>query len=268
MDMESQTLNDLFASTGIAREQWQQAMNSNTRIAQLDTPQGTFWLKKSAPPRGEFRYHALNFFSWIMRLSLLKAVPQPGGKAAIAMEINRIEQLTQSGALVPEVISSSDDWLLIRHAGDSIVNTLKSADTIQCQRQYLFKRILVALRRIHHNQQYLSQAFIRNILLDQQQDRIVFIDFEDDPLAVMSLADAQARDLLLLINSTARFFINDQAFFHRCIQGFLSDHDPQVIETLRIASQRLQWVTRIPFQRLFGHDYQKLKTGILALNGL
>ncbi len=98
--------------------------------------------------------------------------------------------------------------------------------------------------------------------------QVAFIDFEDDPMSVMNLAQAQARDVLLLVNSTARFFVGDQAFFNDSIHDFIADHDPAMVTALRMTANRLQWLSRIPFQGLFGHDYQKLKTGILALKDL
>lgn len=266
--MELQTLNQLLTDQKINQDQWQQAMNSTRRIEKINTVEGAYWLKKAAPARGLFRYHALNFFSWLLRLPLLKAVPQPGGNLAIANEVKRLQTLSKAGILVPRLIAFAEDWLLIEEAGSSIIKPMKQADTSKKTRQQLLKKCLLAIKTLHQQGQYLSQGFVRNMLLDESRGQIAFIDFEDDPLEVMSLAEAQARDLLLLVNSTARFFVNDQTFFHQVIQTFLEDHDKQVIDTLKITTRRMQWISKLPFQKLFGHDYQKLKVGILALKGI
>ncbi len=257
-----------LSATGISASQWQSAMDSAERIEKLTTDQGIFWLKKAAPARGIFRYHALNFFAWAMRLPLLKAVPQPGGEAAIDVELKRIQSLHQAGVLVPRVVAHRADWMLIEHVGESIVKTMKQADTTQAKRQQLFALCLQALKQLHSKDLCLSQGFVRNLLIDPVSRRIAFVDFEDNPLAVMSLPEAQARDLLLLATSTARFFVDDVAFFEQQIKTFLTGHDPQMVAALKITTDRLQWLTRIPFQGFFGHDYQKLKVGILALKGL
>lgn len=267
--MEMDQVKTQLQQHDIAICQWRTAMDSNERIAKITTERGSFWLKKAAPARGVFRYHALNLFSRLLRLPLLKAVPQPGGNRAIANEISRIHTLASHGVLVPEVIVYDDSWLLIKDIGTSIIKTMKLTSTTQSRRQQLFTACLKAIKNVHSKGQYLSQAFIRNLLLhDEQTMQVAFIDFEDDPLTVMSLSAAQARDVLLLVNSTARFFVNDPAFFTDSIQQFTSGHDPEMIEALRATANRMQWITRIPFQGLFGHDYQKLKTGILALKGL
>ncbi len=266
-------MDDIFKNTsmtavGIQLQQWQQAMDSKERIEKITTEQGVYWLKKAAPARGVFRYYALNLFSWLLRLPLLKAVPQPGGKQAIANEIKRLTALQQAGVLVPKIIAHEEDWLLIEDVGVSIVKTLKQQSTEQEVRQQLLKQCLQAIKKLHLQKQYLSQGFIRNMLLDEVSNDIAFIDFEDDPLEVMTLAEAQARDLLLLVNSTARFFVDDQGFFNQAISEFLKDHDADMIAALKTTSSRMQWITRIPFQGLFGHDYQKLKVGILALRDM
>lgn len=262
-------LSSLLNTHGIKQSQWIAAMNSAERVIEIKTDDAVYWLKKAAGARGFWRYKALNFFSWILRLPLLRAVPQPGGNVAIQNGIKRIKILTSHGILVPELIAYEDSWLLIKHAGTSIVDEMKQASTSQHKRQQLFKACLTAIKSAHLKGQYLSQAFIRNMLLyDQQTMQISFIDFEDDPLKVMTLPESQARDLLLLVNSTARFFTEDTEFFNQVIQQFLIGHDPEMIKALRLTTNRMQWITRIPCQKLFGHDYQKLKVGLLALKNL
>ncbi len=266
--MVSSELKTQLEQHGIATCRWRAAMDSAERIEKITSDQGDYWLKKAAPARGVFRYHALNFFSWLMRIPLLKAVPQPGGDAAINTEIKRIQQLASHGILVPELIAHENSWLLIKDVGSSIIREMKQQDTSQGRRQELFTACLQAIKELHLKGQYLSQGFIRNMLMDKHNQQVAFIDFEDDPLSVMNLAEAQARDVLLLVNSTARFFVEDAGFFTDSIQQFIQDHDAQMVMALRTTANRMQWIAKVPFQGLLGHDYQKLKVGILALKGL
>lgn len=266
--MERNDIKKILNELNITEDQWTRAQDSPERIEKLKGKSGNYWLKKTAPARGVFRYHALNLFSWVLRLPLLKAVPQPGGELAIANELQRLTALKDAGVLVPEVLAHDKNWLLIEDIGQSIVKVMKQPDTPQLERQVLFQQCLDAIKTLHHNKQYLSQGFVRNMLLSETTQQVAFIDFEDDPLEVMSLVEAQARDLLLLVNSTARFFINDQVFFQQAIQSFLQNHDKGMIKALKQTCHRMQWITKIPFQKLFGHDYQKLKVGILALKDI
>lgn len=242
-------------------------MQDQERVVMLKTTGGQrYWLKKSAPNRGFWRYQALNLFSLLSRLPLLKAVPQQGGRTALNTEIRRIKQLSKVGIEVPNLVAQAADWLLLQDLGDSAVGFFKDSSVSKLQKQSLLRACLQAMRSLHDEQLYLSQAFVRNLIVIKQQPwHIGFIDFEDDPLEVMDLAQAQARDLLLFVDSVARFFMHDQAFFKNCIDEFLCDHNPQVKQWLRQTVVRLNWVTRVPLQRYLGHDYQKLKMGLLAL---
>ncbi len=251
----------------ISDAQWSNAFETDQSVVKIETSTGNYWLKKAAPARGIFRYHALNLFSKALRLPLLKAVPQPGGEAAILNETIRLTSLAENNINVPKLLAHGKDWLLIEDVGDSIVKQLKAKATTQQQRQHLFSLCLEAIKGVHLNDQYLSQCFVRNMLINQDEE-VVFIDFEDDPRTVMSVPEAQARDLLLFINSTARFFINDQSFFKQQVQRFLKDHDKTMIDTLEHTVKKMRWLTKVPFQQWLGHDYQKLKLGILALQGI
>jgi hypothetical protein len=149
--------------------------------------------------------------------------------------------------------------------GDPIIDEMKANRTDTELIRYLFRTCLSGIKQLHIKGQYLSQGFVRNILKIKDSDEVGFIDFEDDPLDVLSLEQAQARDLLIFVNSTARFFVNDKEFFNQQIDGFLEGHNQEVINSIKDTNQKLLWITKLPFQKLLGHDYQKLKLGILAL---
>ncbi len=263
--MNSADLKRILTTHKITEQQWEAAHENPDRVTKLITSKGNYWLKKAAPARGIFRYQALNFFSWAMRLPLLKAVPQPGGSHAIVNEINRLQTMSSAGVLVPDLVAHDSHWLLLAEMGEPVVQLFKSPQTNQQSRQYLFKLCLHAIKQLHGKQLYLSQGFVRNMLISESTNEVAFIDFEDDPLEVMSLPEAQARDLLLFINSTARFFMQDANFLQRSVSEFLNNHHAEMVTALRETSQRLQWITKLPFQKWLGHDYQKLKVGLLAL---
>jgi hypothetical protein len=258
-------IDEILNLTKITQQQWIQAMGSSERIEKISTLKGVYWLKKAAPARGVFRYFALNLFSFILRTPLLKAVPQKGGQIALDTEVSRIETLMKHEIKVPKIIAKDKGWILLEDLGDSIIEEMKANRTnIELIRKN-FEICLSGIKKLHMKGQYLSQGFARNLLKIKNSDEIGFIDFEDDPLDVLTLDQAQARDLLLFVNSTARFFVKDKQFFNQQIKEFLNGHQQQVVECIKKTNQKLMWITKIPFQKLLGHDYQKLKMGILAL---
>ena len=60
---------------------------------------------------------------------------------------------------------------------------------------------LNAIGEVHRKGQFLSQAFARNIMISGKD--ISFLDFEDDPSEVLTLAECQSRDWLCYLHSTA-----------------------------------------------------------------
>lgn len=263
-------MNKILDKLTIDQSKWEQALASKERIERITTNNGkVFWLKKSAPARGVFRYYALNLFSKLLRVPLLKAVPQKGGQIALDLEVKRINALSKNSILVPEIVAKDKGWILLKDLGESIIDDFKNNRQDKPRAQKLFTHCLVAIKQLHHKGQYMSQGFARNMLkVSNEPVEIGFIDFEDDPLTVMNLAQAQARDLILFINSTARFFVKDRKFFQHQIHKFLDGHNLDVISNIKKTNDSLLWVTKLPFQKALGHDYQKLKIGILALHNL
>lgn len=267
--MSQQVAKDLSIKQSI----WDAAIASDERIVKITANnEEVYWLKKASPARGIFRYYALNLFSKILRVPLLKAVPQEGGQTALNVEISRINSLNKAGIFVPKIMATDSGWILLKDLGESIIDELKQNRQNKEIVQNIFMECLNGIKVLHEKGQYMSQGFVRNMLkltkepLLDNQFQIGFIDFEDDPLSVMSLHEAQARDLILFVNSTARFFVKDSQFFTQQILQFFEGHSQEVVANIKKTNDKLMWVTKLPFQKALGHDYQKLKIGILALS--
>lgn len=84
----------------------------------------------------------------------------------------------------------------------------------------LFTQAIQSIQSIHQKGGYLSEAFARNILVDEQ-NQFSFIDFETDPRDVLSLHDCFVRDWLLFIFSTAYHFEFEQ------LNAIAASHPPQ-----------------------------------------
>jgi hypothetical protein len=79
-----------------------------------------------------------------------------------------------------------------------------------------------------------SQAFARNLTWDGE--RVGFIDLEEDPATVMPPVAAQARDLLLYVQSSARVFEREEAAFREALAEALAEEPAAVrAEAVRTA---------------------------------
>lgn len=130
----------------------------------------------------------------------------------------------------------------------------------------LFHQAIQAIRQLHANEGYLSEAFARNILVDEQ-NQFTFIDFETDPRDVLSLHDCFVRDWLLFIFSTAYHFEFErlEPASQLLYQALLDE--PQVYKDICKVGKRLNWVLRLNVSKV-GNDGKRIQKCVLFLRDL
>lgn len=185
---------------------------------------------------------------WIARRlganALLAPIPL-SPKEACATELAMITRLKGLGVLVPDVLEAGETHLVLTDVGVLFSAECRKAKTVE-QRSALLQQGFHALDDLHHRGGYLSQAVARNLtLLD---GRIGFIDLEEDPLKVMSLHAAQARDIILYVHSTARFMSDAPLEYSRLFESCLSGLSPEIKVEIAKVIPILKWLE--PFTRI------------------
>ncbi|WP_225782333.1 hypothetical protein [Xenophilus sp. Marseille-Q4582] len=224
------------------------------------------WLKKAGPRHSRLRYRLLALIARTLRLDMLTPVPNLGGEAAIATEARRLRALAESGLRVPRVLAQTREGLLISDLGQegraaTVFNERLEQAVAQGPVALLaaWREGLRAIAAVHARGAYLSQAFARN-LMHCPDGVIGFIDFEDDPGEVLSLAECQARDWLSYLHSTA--LLIDAAAPQAARADWhaaLAPADPEVRHRIAIAAQRMRWLRRLPRGRRWGRDTQRVR---------
>ena len=157
---------------------------------------------------------------------------------------HRLRALAAAGVPVPEVLH-------VETTSSCSACARRAASICCCSRAQADRGGYAACRRwwtLHAHDQYLSQAFARNFIA--AGDTLAMIDFEDDPLEVMPLAQAQARDWLAYLHSSAgvpvRAHAGAQLEASRCCApSWRASHVPVRAAAGR-HGQRLRWVRRLP----------------------
>lgn len=162
------------------------------------------WLKLSVPQSPAWRYQLLAAAARVLGQPAMQAVRPSGGSEGIQLEIRRIQMLSAAGLRVPTVLASAGDWVLLGELGQTTLESLLR-QTPHAERAVHWQRGAAFLLQTHQSGHYLSQAFARNFVWSDAHG-LGAIDFEDDALSTMSLADAQARDWLAYLFSTAIHF--------------------------------------------------------------
>lgn len=249
---------DAFLKTQLAQK------DSEVRHFSVPGWPGRVWLKRARARRSTFLYGLLNTFATAARLPWLKASPSAtGGKESSAVELRRLRELRQAGVRVPHVLAHTDGAILMQDAivspepSHSLLHMLVTrfeAGQANAALGY-WRQGLQALSELHSKDQYLSQAFARNIVIGAAGE-VGFVDFEDDPLEVMDLVDCKVRDLLCYLHSTA--WPIAQAGVVPQAQTILAEWMNQCGEPERQAflkvTRRLRFLGKLPKQRRFGKD--------------
>ena len=224
------------------------------------------WLKKAGPRHGKWGYRVMAAVARMARLDIIKPVPNPGGEAAIATEARRLKQLAAAGLRVPTVLAQQPDGLLISDLGESGRATVvlqerldQAAAAGPAALLAVWREGLAAIAAVHVRGQHLSQAFDRNLV--QCPDGVIgYIDFEDDPAEVMTLAECQARDWLSYLHSTAMML--EAAAPQTAGQHWhaaLATVNEEVRERIANAARRMKWARKLPASRRWGRDTQRVR---------
>ena len=164
------------------------------------------WLK--AYEGGDTRRLSLGILDAIARgldIDALRPPPHPGGGEAKRIEARRIAELDAQGVRVPRVLGEGASTLLLSDLGTTLAARLREADGDAARIDALTAQAIDAVAQAHARGAYFGQLVPRNITLDDA-GCVGFIDFEEDPLEVMSLPQAQARDWLLFAFGMAKYY--------------------------------------------------------------
>ena len=226
------------------------------------------WVKRAGAPLGTGRYRAMAVLAGLLRLDVLRPVPNPGGTVAIATEVRRLSDLAARGIRVPEVLAVQPDGFAMRHLGrvgeeahslgNAIDRTLRANDPGAVL--LLWQQGLDAMAHVHHQGTCLSQAFARNMVRDPS-GTVVCIDFEDDPASVLPLPLCHVRDALCYAHSTA-IYLHQSGMLPEARErwaAWVAQASVEMQAVLETSVRRMGWMRYLPTNRRLGRDLQRVR---------
>jgi tRNA A-37 threonylcarbamoyl transferase component Bud32 len=215
------------------------------RVGVFDTSEGKVVVKQQRPARSAWRARALNLLARAFGLRLLQAVPAHGGAEGQAIEVERLRGLAAAGIHVPGVLHVDPGFIVIAHLdGAILVELIERGGATGFE---AWQRGLAALVDVHARGGCLSHAFARNFIATGTG--LAMIDFEDDPLEVLTLVEAQARDWLAYLHSTVWLLQRDAAEIGRAVATHLAHDKGAVRDLVLLAGQRLALLRHLPRSR-------------------
>ncbi|WP_337382989.1 hypothetical protein [Acidaminococcus timonensis] len=122
-------------------------------------------------------------------------------EAAFWCEVYKISTVNQYFPLAPEIVLLQDEYFVMKAVGKTLQGVAKEAPWADC-RVKAFARTGEALARLHQMGLHHGRPALRDIAYDKEEDRITFLDWENEKRFVT--ADPRAIDLILFVHSCFR----------------------------------------------------------------
>jgi len=122
---------------------------------------------------------------------------------AIRQEAKRLESFGAASLPVPKVLALTEGSVVLSDTGKQLRGVLSGMTDAQLKFAML-ERAMRGLVAVHAAGFSHGRPFLKDMTVGVD-DTLHFLDLEEDPTARMSLADAQARDVWLLLSSCTEF---------------------------------------------------------------
>jgi hypothetical protein len=223
------------------------------------------WIKDYAPAGRARRLSAAiwNTLAGALGIALLRSPPRNAAAASARVEHRRLDELAAQGVRVPPVLGAGRDVLLLGDLGTALGHELRASrragDTARIDA--LVERAFAAIADVHRRGGYLGQAFARNMTVDEAG--IGFLDFEEDPLEIMPLRDAQARDWLMFAAGIANYHDGRSVVLADIMTRQRATADAAVVAEVARAASRLRLLAGV--MRHLGAGGRAFATAVDAL---
>lgn len=167
------------------------------RIERVEMSFGAVWVKRYDTECPRLWTKTQGLLARLFRLPFLRPSLQRDRQAMVDREVRRIAAFAAKGLPVPRVLYRSGSALVLSDAGPTIharLAALKTDDPVR--HDDLLVTCAADLGVLHAMGFCHGRPHPRDLFL--QEGRVGFMDFEEEPEAVMPVATAQARDLWLL----------------------------------------------------------------------
>lgn len=177
------------------------------------------------------------------RDSVMVTCPGPQRAGAHRAGSRRLVELSRQGVHVPSVLRRErSGTLVLGDLGPSLA-ACQRAQPHEAARDALAANAVRAMHQAHARGAYFGQSLPRNMTWDGE--RIGFLDFEEDPLEVMSLKLAQARDWVIFAYGMARDYRQRPEALSAILRPVLRSQPHPVVAQARKVGTRLHPLARI-----------------------
>ncbi len=161
------------------------------------------WIKKPVGSKKKIWHRFQRAFSMMIPAHMLRVTVSAGGPEALAQEAERLRQFAASGIQVPKLYGIYQDHLITEDAGLPLSRILSNEIDPE-RRRRLLDTAALALAGVHAADLCHGRPHPKDMAIDEN-GIVSLLDLEEDPLSVMALPKAQARDVWLFMAAAARY---------------------------------------------------------------
>jgi hypothetical protein len=223
---------------------------SRRRVARMSLSVGEVWVKRPVHKIGPL-HRLQRVLAALTGQEMFRPTASAGGGEALRLEAAKIETFRAAGLRAPRVLYVSDERLVITDIGRSLARIFN--DDGEAALIAILDQAAGALGRAHSAGLVHGRPSMRDLVWDGHE--IGFLDFEERPETVMSLAAAKARDLWLFLIQAERF--GGIAGLDRAFAGYAPFLDAEVEAALARFLTTLSPITRVTrrmIRRFGSHD--------------
>ncbi len=201
------------------------------RVAPVTLEGRKLWLKRY---RG-LPYHPGRLLHWLVSPLLyprfLKSSAMLGPKGMVSRERRKLAAFAERGFLTPEVLFCEKRTLLLGDLSETVKARLGrlNAEGKRAEREALLVRLSESLGRVHAAGLCHGRPLARDTFYHEGE--IGYSDFEEEPEAVMPLADAQARDLFIQMQEIMAL-AKDPETPARCLAAYRAEAPEETLAAL------------------------------------
>ncbi len=161
------------------------------------------WVKRPEAPRAKIWLALQHLLSRLLPLPMLRPTVSSGGSLALLEESKRLKDFAAAGFYVPVVLGVNDRMMVTQDAGIELKSYIHTAPEEAAAR---LQQAAQTLGQLHRQGLVHGRPYLKDFIWHASSQSVGFLDLEENPVAVMPLADAQARDIWLFLGSCAQFF--------------------------------------------------------------
>ncbi|WP_377291502.1 serine/threonine protein phosphatase [Rhizobium sp. SG2393] len=168
-----------------------------SRVERLELADRTVWIKRYAGREGLMRVRAQSLLARLLGEPMLRPSPVLSPDRMIGRETGKMAAFKAAGFRTAGIVYRGPRALVLENLGRNLGGDMRDARGEPVSHDALLVRCATEIGRLHRAGLCHGRPHPRDFVITAD-DAFAFLDFEEDPEAVMPLASAQARDVLLL----------------------------------------------------------------------